>query len=80
MALLRIQNSCGVDGQFTRVGITGRGNLARKKAPYVFTVKLAVRHTTLGGSQSATCDHSIIRVYSAWASRFTAINRNYEYI
>jgi len=58
MALLRIQTPCGVDGQFTRVGITGHGNLARKKAPCVFIVKLAVRHTTLGGSQSATCDHS----------------------
>jgi len=77
MALLSTQTACVVNGQFTRVGITGRGNLARKKAPCVFTVKLAVRHTTLGGSQSATCDQSIIRVYSARASRLTASNRDY---
>ena len=77
MALLSTQTACVVDGQFARIGITGRGNLARKTAPCVFTVKLAVRHTTLGGSQSATCDYSIIRVYSAWASRLTANNRNY---
>jgi len=51
---------CVVDGQFKGVDIAGRGNLARKQAPCVLTVKLAVRHTTLGGSQSTTCDHSSV--------------------
>lgn len=48
----------------TRIGITGRSNLAGKKALSVFTVKLAIAQL-FGGSQSATCDLSIIRVYLA---------------
>jgi len=77
MALLNTQTASVVDGQITRGGIAGRSQLAPKKERCVFTVKLAVRHKKVGCSQSATCDQSIIPVYSAWASRLTVSSRDY---